>query len=93
MVIMMYSLLNPLISGDFPHLVQKLTGEYIAMQGGASDDKGQMFIHVKAIEYMIKNKGACRVNIKCLFEGEEEIGSLDLPSFMEPKYKRCLNAM
>jgi len=56
---------------------------------GASDDKGQMFIHIKAIEYMIMNKHECKANIKCLFEGEEEIGSPNLPMFME-QYKKML---
>src|SRR6185436_2729265 len=49
---------------------------------GASDDKGQLFIHIKAIEYILKNKQAARINIKCLFEGEEEIGSTNLPDFI-----------
>lgn len=49
---------------------------------GASDNKGQMFVHVKAIESFLKTVGALPVNVTCLFEGEEEIGSLNLPSFL-----------
>jgi acetylornithine deacetylase/succinyl-diaminopimelate desuccinylase-like protein len=45
---------------------------------GASDDKGQSLIHVEAIEAFHKTVGRPPVNIKCIFEGEEEIGS---PSF------------
>jgi acetylornithine deacetylase/succinyl-diaminopimelate desuccinylase-like protein len=49
---------------------------------GASDNKGQMFVHVKAIESFLKTAGALPVNLICLFEGEEEIGSLNLASFL-----------
>ena len=49
---------------------------------GASDNKGQMFAHVKAIESFLKTAGALPVNVVCLFEGEEEIGSPNLPSFL-----------
>ena len=45
---------------------------------GASDDKGQVFIHLKAAEAFKATAGAPPVNLKCIFEGEEEIGS---PSF------------
>ena len=41
---------------------------------GANDDKGQLFMHVKAFEYLVReNKLPC--NVKFLLEGEEEIGS------------------
>ena len=50
---------------------------------GASDDKGQMFAHIKAIEAYLRMQGALPVNVKCLFEGEEEIGSPNLPRFLE----------
>ena len=49
---------------------------------GASDNKGQMFVHVKAIESFLKTAGALPVNVICLFEGEEEIGSPNLASFL-----------
>jgi acetylornithine deacetylase/succinyl-diaminopimelate desuccinylase-like protein len=49
---------------------------------GASDNKGQMFVHVKAVESLLKATGALPVNIICLFEGEEEIGSPNLSSFL-----------
>lgn len=45
---------------------------------GASDDKGQLFGHVKAIESLLATKRQLPVNVKCLFEGEEEIGSGNL---------------
>jgi len=49
---------------------------------GAADDKGQMFVHVKAIESYLRTSGSLPVNVKCLFEGEEEIGSHNLYRFL-----------
>lgn len=49
---------------------------------GASDDKGQVFIHVKAVESLLKTQGKLPVNIKFLVEGEEEVGSPNLPEFV-----------
>ena len=49
---------------------------------GASDDKGQMFMHVKALELMIKtNSLPC--NVKFMIEGEEEVGSTNLGIFVK----------
>jgi acetylornithine deacetylase/succinyl-diaminopimelate desuccinylase-like protein len=50
---------------------------------GAADDKGQLFSHVKALESCLKTERALPVNVKCIFEGEEEIGSPHLTSFIE----------
>ena len=44
---------------------------------GANDDKGQLFMHLKAFEYMV-SEGKLRHNVKFIFEGEEEIGSPSL---------------
>lgn len=44
---------------------------------GANDDKGQLFMHLKAFEYIVR-KGLIKHNIKFIFEGEEEIGSPSL---------------
>jgi acetylornithine deacetylase/succinyl-diaminopimelate desuccinylase-like protein len=49
---------------------------------GACDDKGQMFAHVKALEAYLQTQRALPVNVKCLFEGEEEIGSPNLTPFV-----------
>lgn len=49
---------------------------------GAVDDKGQIFMHFKAIEACIKQKGLLPVNIKLILEGEEEVGSENLDSFL-----------
>ncbi len=58
---------------------------------GASDDKGQMFTHIKALECYLRTVGELPVNVKCMFEGEEEIGSPNLPSFLA-RYQRDLSA-
>lgn len=50
---------------------------------GAADDKGQAYIHVKAVESFLKNGENLPVNVKFLFEGEEEIGSPNLIPFLE----------
>ncbi|MDN7244842.1 dipeptidase [Planococcus shenhongbingii] len=50
---------------------------------GASDDKGQTFMHVKAVEALLKLNGELPVNIKFIVEGEEEIGSPTLPKYVE----------
>ena len=43
---------------------------------GAADDKGQVFMHIKAIEAHLKKNGSLPVNIKFFIEGEEEVGSV-----------------
>ncbi|CAN5775118.1 dipeptidase [soil metagenome] len=50
---------------------------------GASDDKGQVYCHVKGVEALMAVDGALPVNLKFLIEGEEEIGSPHLPAFLE----------
>jgi acetylornithine deacetylase/succinyl-diaminopimelate desuccinylase-like protein len=49
---------------------------------GASDDKGQVILHVNALEAHLKVAGASPVNVKFLIEGEEEIGSPNLDPFL-----------
>ena len=48
---------------------------------GACDDKGQMFMHIKAVEWMIQS-GNLPCNVKLMIEGEEEVGSDHLESFV-----------
>jgi len=58
---------------------------------GASDDKGQLFTHIKAIECYLATQNTLPVNVKCIFEGEEEIGSTTLTSFIS-RNRRALRA-
>lgn len=57
---------------------------------GANDDKGQLFMHIKAFEFMVRT-GRLHHNVKFIFEGEEEIGSPSLPQWME-EHKDMLKA-
>lgn len=50
---------------------------------GVSDDKGPMLIPIKVAQAFFAVTGALPVNIKCMFEGEEEIGSPSLDGFIE----------
>ena len=49
---------------------------------GACDDKGQVFMHIKAAEFMLKNN-LLSCNIKFMIEGEEEVGSENLEPFVK----------
>jgi acetylornithine deacetylase/succinyl-diaminopimelate desuccinylase-like protein len=49
---------------------------------GSADDKGQIFMHFKAIEAHLKQTGALPCNIKIFIEGEEEVGSAHLDEFV-----------
>lgn len=49
---------------------------------GATDDKGQMFTHLKAVEAWLKTTGGLPVNVKILIEGEEEIGGSNLEAYV-----------
>jgi acetylornithine deacetylase/succinyl-diaminopimelate desuccinylase-like protein len=56
---------------------------------GATDDKGQLFIQLKVFEAYMKSTGSFPVNLKVMFEGEEESGSPNLEPFVE-KHKELL---
>lgn len=66
------------------------TGEDAIYCRGANDDKGQLFMHLKAFEYMISS-GKLHHNVKFVFEGEEEIGSGSLPDWVR-EHKDLLKA-
>jgi len=54
---------------------------------GACDDKGQMYMHVKAFEYMIANN-CLPCNVKFMIEGEEEVGSKSLGWFVQQNQEK-----
>lgn len=58
---------------------------------GSADDKGQIFIHFKSIEALLRTRGSLPVNVKLILEGEEEIGSEHLEAFVK-KHKKLLKA-
>ncbi len=55
---------------------------------GAVDDKGQLYVHVKAAEALLKANGSLPVNLILLFEGEEDVGSETLMPFVEQNADR-----
>ncbi|RRJ61607.1 dipeptidase [Paenibacillus oralis] len=55
---------------------------------GATDDKGQVFMHIKAVEALLKQEKQLPVNIKFCVEGEEEVTSPNLPSFLEANQEK-----
>jgi len=81
---------DPLDLWKTPPFEATIRGENLYARG-ASDDKGQIFIHLKAIEAFLTNGGSLPVNIKIIFEGEEEIGSENLAKFVSG-HKEMLQA-
>ncbi|WP_299778131.1 dipeptidase [uncultured Formosa sp.] len=57
---------------------------------GACDDKGQMYMHVKALEFMTKND-ELPCNVKFMIEGEEEVGSVNLATFVKNNHEKLKN--
>ncbi len=57
---------------------------------GACDDKGQMFMHVKALEFMVKTR-QLPCNVKFMIEGEEEVGSESLGQFVAENKEKLAN--
>jgi len=57
---------------------------------GACDDKGQMYMHIKALEYMIST-GNLPCNVKFMIEGEEEVGSESLSWFVPRNKEKLAN--
>ncbi|MDO4727492.1 MAG: dipeptidase [Bacteroidota bacterium] len=57
---------------------------------GACDDKGQLYMHVKAFEYMIQNN-CLPCNVKFMIEGEEEVGSSSLSWFVQRNQEKLKN--
>ncbi|HVU85746.1 MAG TPA: dipeptidase [Pirellulales bacterium] len=55
---------------------------------GATDDKGQMFTHIKSAEAWIKTAGRLPLNLKYIIEGEEEVGSANLDAFVDRNHDR-----
>lgn len=55
---------------------------------GSVDDKGQLYLHIKALEAHLATRGALPVNVIVLAEGEEEVGSVNLEAFLEREKER-----
>src|ERR1700751_124459 len=55
---------------------------------GTADDKGQVHIHLKALEALLKTSGTLPLNVKVMIEGEEEVGSVNLWEFVQKNRER-----
>ena len=54
---------------------------------GATDDKGQVYMHIKSVEAYLKTTGELPLNVKFIIEGEEEVGSDSLENFINANTK------
>ncbi|MGE0431360.1 MAG: dipeptidase [Planctomycetota bacterium] len=70
--------------GPFEPVIEN--GQIIAR--GSTDDKGQVFTHIKGVEAWLKTVGKLPVNVKFLIEGEEEIGSPNLEPWLKANAAR-----
>jgi len=79
-------------SGPFEPIIQKneLHPEGAIFARGASDDKGQFYMHVKAMEFMTQTH-QLPCNVKFMIEGEEEVGSESLAAFVEANKEKLAN--
>ena len=79
-------------SPPFDPIIQKtdLHPEGAIFARGACDDKGQMYMHVKAMEYMTANN-ELPCNVKFMIEGEEEVGSVNLSTFVKDNHEKLKN--
>jgi acetylornithine deacetylase/succinyl-diaminopimelate desuccinylase-like protein len=75
---------DPLPAWRSPPFEPTYRGQHLYGRG-SSDDKGQLCAHLAAIEAWMGAPGGPPVNVRCLFDGEEEIGSPHLGGFLEAK--------
>ncbi|MGZ3355607.1 MAG: dipeptidase [Isosphaeraceae bacterium] len=55
---------------------------------GSSDDKSQLHMHIRAIEALLKTRGSLPINVRVVFEGEEEASSIHLDAWLEANRER-----
>lgn len=72
---------DPLNKWQTPPFEPTVINGYVYARGSA-DDKGQLFIHIKSVESYLKSVGRLPVNVKFIFEGEEESGGLSLEKYV-----------
>ena len=78
---------DPVELWTHPPFEPKIIGDRVYARG-ASDDKGNMLAPILAVEALLQGDGAAPVNLKFCFEGQEEIGSPQIPAFMPPHRER-----
>ena len=78
---------EPLEVWRTPPFTPTVVGERVYGRG-VSDDKGPLLIAVQALDALLTARGSLPVNVKCLFEGEEEVGSAHLGALVESQRER-----
>jgi acetylornithine deacetylase/succinyl-diaminopimelate desuccinylase-like protein len=78
---------DPLDEWKSPPFEPEVRGKDIFARG-SSDDKGQTYILMKAVEGLLKTRGKLPVNVKFLIEGEEETGGEHIETYVNSKPKR-----
>src|SRR6266508_973856 len=78
---------DPLEEWKSPPFEPTIRGNDIFARG-ASDDKGQTYIQIKAVEGLLKTAGKLPVNVKFLVEGEEEVGGEHVEAYVKSKPPR-----
>jgi acetylornithine deacetylase/succinyl-diaminopimelate desuccinylase-like protein len=73
---------DPIELWSSPPFEPTIVGDNIFARG-ATDDKGQMYMHIKSVEAFFRTHGSLPLNVKFLIEGEEEIGSTNLSVFLK----------
>ncbi len=81
---------DPLDLWESPPFEPAVRDDYLYARG-ASDDKGQVYVHIKAAEAYLQGNGRLPVNVKFIIEGEEESGGASLAAFI-PENKELLAA-
>jgi acetylornithine deacetylase/succinyl-diaminopimelate desuccinylase-like protein len=81
---------DPLDKWETPPFEPTVRGGHIYARG-ATDDKGQMYTHVRSVSAWLKSVGKLPVNLKFVIEGEEEVGSNHLEIFLQENRERCRN--
>jgi acetylornithine deacetylase/succinyl-diaminopimelate desuccinylase-like protein len=78
---------DPLDEWKSPPFEPEVRGDNIYARGSA-DDKGQVYIQIKAVEGLLKTNGKLPVNVKFLLEGEEETGGEHIEAYVKSKPPR-----
>ena len=78
---------DPLEEWTSPPFEPRIVGEELRCRG-AADDKGQVWMHLKAVEAHLRTRGELPLNLKLVVEGEEEIGSAHFEGLIEAEATR-----
>ena len=78
---------DPIEEWDSPPFEPRISGDVLSGRG-ASDDKGQVLMQIEAARGLLSDRGELPVNLKVLFEGEEEVGSPHFEALLEAGLER-----